>query len=366
MKPLSFAFTALLLTIAWSAVAAPLYTLDQDFTPSRSYSAPFRLDTSLVAFQNNGAEGHFQFAAFAGKGAVGATVNLYSINHAYSGSNYGTSWPKAYTNDFVISGPGGYVSGTMYFRFRGALHGTGGDINGGNRLDLQPYITISNNTYYMGTFRYWNPWAVWYTQVAGVLGTGNRAYTSMDTVIAITRSWPVGTPFSVEVSLIATPMSAVFWNGDIAELECDGGGTAGGPVGAGLAIGDASGLVMTLPEGYALASPAWNIAGSRTGGVTDVESGSSARASFALAGAAPNPARAGRVSLAFTLPDGAPAMLELLDVAGRRIAARDVGALGAGSHVVPCVAGGRVAPGLYFARLTRAGEARTARVVVAD
>ncbi|MFN8587353.1 MAG: hypothetical protein U0704_06085 [Candidatus Eisenbacteria bacterium] len=366
MKCLPYLRLALLLLAARPAFAAPLYTLDQDFTPSRSYAAPFRLDTTLVAYQNSGAEGHFGFSAFAAKGAVGATVSLYSINHGYSGGNYGTAWPKAFTNDLVVTGPGGYVSGTMYFRFRGALQGVGGSLGGGNRIDLQPYITISNNSYYIGDLRHWNPYALWYTETSGVLGYGIRNAAAMDTVLAVTRTWPVGTPFSVELSLIATTMSSVFWNGEIAELLCDGGGTSGGPVGAGLVIGDASGLVMSLPAGYALASPSWNIANSRTGAVTDVAPAATPRAGFALSGAAPNPARAGRVSLAFTLPDGAPATLELLDAAGRRVASRHVGGLGAGAHTVECSPAGRVAPGLYFARLTRAGEARTARVVVAD
>ncbi|MBI5170201.1 MAG: hypothetical protein HZA61_11975 [Candidatus Eisenbacteria bacterium] len=348
------------------SAAVPRYSLDQDFTPSRTYAAPFRLDTSCVAYQNGGAEGRFTFAASAEKAAVGVTVSLMSINHGYSGGNWATSWPKAFTDDFVISGSGGYVSGTMWVRFRGALSGSGGNIGGGQRLDLMPYVTISNSAYFSGGFRWWNPSALWYAQTWGVLGYGSRSGSSIDTLIAITRTWPVGTPFSVEISLAATPLSSVFVNGDIADLRCDGGGTAGGPVGAGLALGDVTGLVMTLPSGYTLASPSWNIANNRLGAVAGVESGPASQAAFALAGAAPNPARAGRVALAFTLPDGAPAMLELLDVGGRRVASREVGALGAGAHTVDCAPARRLAPGLYFARLTRAGESRSARVVVAD
>src|SRR5437867_5806894 len=54
---------------------------------------------------------------------------------------------------------------------------------------------------------------------------------------------------------------------------------------------------------------------------------------LALEGLSPNPAT-GALNVSFTLPNAAPAMLELLDVSGRRIAAREVGSLGAGFHFV--------------------------------
>src|SRR5262249_36043064 len=52
---------------------------------------------------------------------------------------------------------------------------------------------------------------------------------------------------------------------------------------------------------------------------------------LALDGFRSNPIGAD-VSAAFSLPDGSPARLELFDVTGRRLAAREVGGLGAGSH----------------------------------
>lgn len=87
-------------------------------------------------------------------------------------------------------------------------------------------------------------------------------------------------------------------------------------------------------------------------------------ARFALGGASPNPARAGAVRLTFSLPDAAPARLELFDLAGRRLAVRDVGARGAGAHTLTFTE--RIPPGLAFARLVRAGEQRTIRVVIAE
>jgi hypothetical protein len=87
-------------------------------------------------------------------------------------------------------------------------------------------------------------------------------------------------------------------------------------------------------------------------------------AEFALAGIAPNPA-VDNMSVSFTLPSGAPASLELLDVAGRRLLWREVGTLGAGSHRVDLATSGQVPPGLYFVRLSQAGHVASSRVAIA-
>ena len=86
-------------------------------------------------------------------------------------------------------------------------------------------------------------------------------------------------------------------------------------------------------------------------------------ASFALAGPRPNPA-AGSLQVTFALPDAAPARLEVLDLAGRRVRAREVGALGAGNHVVDLSRGGALPPGVYLVRLTRGERSLVARAVV--
>jgi len=84
---------------------------------------------------------------------------------------------------------------------------------------------------------------------------------------------------------------------------------------------------------------------------------------LALAGPRPNPG--GRdLTVEFALPDGAPARLELLDIAGRRVVSREVGGLGAGRHTLSLAQGGALAPGIYLLRLTRGGRSLTARVVV--
>jgi hypothetical protein len=70
------------------------------------------------------------------------------------------------------------------------------------------------------------------------------------------------------------------------------------------------------------------------------------------------------LTASFTLPSEAPATLELLDVAGRRVSALAVGSLGSGRHALRLEEGPRLAPGVYWLRLTQGGQARMARGVV--
>lgn len=81
---------------------------------------------------------------------------------------------------------------------------------------------------------------------------------------------------------------------------------------------------------------------------------------LAFALASPNPA-GGAVSFTIRLPDASPARLELFDPSGRRV--RSATVAGEGEHVQGFGDLESLAPGLYLARLTHRGEARTARVV---
>ena len=76
-----------------------------------------------------------------------------------------------------------------------------------------------------------------------------------------------------------------------------------------------------------------------------------------------NPAR-GDLTVAFSLGDATPARLELFDLAGRRIVARDVGPLGAGSHVMTLGNGRALAVGQYVVRLSQGTRSLTARGVI--
>ncbi len=100
-------------------------------------------------------------------------------------------------------------------------------------------------------------------------------------------------------------------------------------------------------------------------GTADVPGTHGAAPAFALEPVRPNPARSGSaLTVRFALAGDAPAALELLDVAGRRVAAREVGSLGAGPHALDLGEGARLAPGLYLVRLTQGANARVTRVAV--
>jgi len=90
------------------------------------------------------------------------------------------------------------------------------------------------------------------------------------------------------------------------------------------------------------------------------------QARFALAGAIPNPAPARELRVKFSLPSAQPARLELYDVDGRLVSAREVGALGAGEHSLLLAADGRVSPGMYWLRLSQTSKRATVRIAVVD
>lgn len=85
--------------------------------------------------------------------------------------------------------------------------------------------------------------------------------------------------------------------------------------------------------------------------------------SLAIARITPNPSR-GALAVEFALPDAAPARIELIDPAGRRVLQQEVGGLGAGRHTHALGTSAKLAPGVYLVRLTRAGEIRSARAIV--
>ena len=87
---------------------------------------------------------------------------------------------------------------------------------------------------------------------------------------------------------------------------------------------------------------------------------------FGLEGARPNPTRGSDLIVAFEIPTGANAQLELLDTSGRRVVSREVGSLGAGRHTVNLADGRKVAPGVYWVRLTQGANRRGSRVAVIE
>ncbi|MCC6652218.1 MAG: T9SS type A sorting domain-containing protein, partial [Candidatus Eisenbacteria bacterium] len=85
---------------------------------------------------------------------------------------------------------------------------------------------------------------------------------------------------------------------------------------------------------------------------------------FELRPAFPNPVRGQMPRVLLVLDSSAPAQLEVWDVSGRRIAAREVGRLGAGQHLLNVTEDTILAPGLYLVSLRQGGATRVTRVVV--
>ena len=70
------------------------------------------------------------------------------------------------------------------------------------------------------------------------------------------------------------------------------------------------------------------------------------------------------LELELSLRSGAPARLEVLDLAGRSLASRDLAGLGPGTVTLRLDSTARLAPGLYWLRLTQDGARAHARAVV--
>jgi hypothetical protein len=77
----------------------------------------------------------------------------------------------------------------------------------------------------------------------------------------------------------------------------------------------------------------------------------------------PNPCRQS-LGVSFFLPNSKPAVLELIDVRGRRVLSREVGPLGSGSHAVDLFERTRPAAGIYIVRLTQGTYSASAKAVV--
>ena len=83
-----------------------------------------------------------------------------------------------------------------------------------------------------------------------------------------------------------------------------------------------------------------------------------------LAGATPNPVSGDRLSVAFTLATRSKARIDLIDVAGRQIASRNLDTFEPGRHRILFGEGRRLEPGLYLIRLSTPGRVLTAKAMV--
>ena len=84
---------------------------------------------------------------------------------------------------------------------------------------------------------------------------------------------------------------------------------------------------------------------------------------LALVAPAPNPVR-DRLVIGFTLPSAAPARLQVLDVAGRSVAERELSPLEAGPHELTIAEAAHWRPGIYLVRLTQGPHSQVARACI--
>lgn len=89
------------------------------------------------------------------------------------------------------------------------------------------------------------------------------------------------------------------------------------------------------------------------------------RLEFALAGFAPNPA-SGVPFVSLSLAETGSARLEVFELRGRLVARRDLSSLGPGHHRVTLDGGAKLAPGVYWLRLTQGLHMAQVRGVVLD
>lgn len=86
-------------------------------------------------------------------------------------------------------------------------------------------------------------------------------------------------------------------------------------------------------------------------------------ASVALESVRPNPAPGTALTVYFSGSAESGTTLELLDVAGRRVASQDLSRLGEGTHEVRFDVARRLGPGLYFIALRTPGDAMSSRIL---
>jgi parallel beta helix pectate lyase-like protein len=84
---------------------------------------------------------------------------------------------------------------------------------------------------------------------------------------------------------------------------------------------------------------------------------------LALSAVRPNPSRDG-FTVAVTLPDDAPARIEVVDLAGRRVLGREIGGLGPGQHVVALPEARTLPTGVYLVCVWHGGRTLATRAVV--
>lgn len=324
---------------------------------------PLALDTTITDV----APGYSSTAFCAGlatRGRVSPFTSVLtsssSVNHT-SGS--GSTSTRAFTDDFLITGPAGpaSVTGTMYFRVATQLGESGGypgpvpsfiqeahfyfSVSAGVNLEFGGYTQSNSAAFTSG-----------YGPLAG------EADPDIDVVFPVTGSFPVGTPFMVELQAQTGGGTALDDTNSPGQIVANGGGANWQTNRMGLTLGDGNGVVMVLPPGYSVSSPSWNVnANQNTAVGTDRRGAPASRLR-----ADPNPFEAGTL-LRFAIANEGHHRLAVFDISGRHIRTLHDGWMAGGEQVAAWngrdAAERAVNPGVYHVVLTGPNGAEVRRVV---
>jgi len=342
------------------APAAPVYTIAFPGSTVNS-GTPFMRDSSFALPAGGGPAvmttwGYGSPGLAQGRGRIDVTWTTGG-----SGSFSGLMRTRSQATDFVITGPpGAYsVSGTLHLRFRASL-GKDGGYAGNNGHGAQVIIRAGASTasivgsYWLGNGT---------TGGTGVL-TGATG-PEVDATASITGTFYVGAPFTVFVQVEAGGYCYGNMYVSPGFVQADARGVDAGGLPRGLMLEEVGGQVMTLPEGYTLNSPSWDVVDNRLHGPLGVPAPrEQAQPELVLAGE--NPSR-GDTRFALTLPRDAHARVVVHDVAGRRMRIIDEGWLTAGRHQLAWDGEGDdarpVPAGIYFLRAEVEDVPRVLRVI---
>ena len=266
---------------------------------------------------------YVQFAAELNEsGAVSLAIRAQAADNpaTFSGSNLNVS-SRARTADSVSWAPAAWTTGSS-----GAAQRT---------PELKSLVQATTDR---------AGWASGNALVLIVQGTGVRTAASFDGSATLAPLLHVEYAISAEQAIAATiDTAAVPSDSSGSEPAAEPGTDPGGEIsGAGSTVG------RTTPD-----DPALVRATTAAGEAPPLE--------LALHRAGPSPAR-GVVAVECALPDAGPATLEAHDVAGRRVASRELGSLGPGRHTIELARG--LPAGIYVVRLSQGGRTRTVKVAV--
>ena len=339
----------------------PQYSIYMTTLGDFTSSIPFRKDAANPLSVSNGT-GTYTGHAFAGPGWVSSFSRQdVQWTSGFSGGSSGNTRSRAQADDFIISGPGGFVTGTLHFRIQ-ANFGLGGGYagNGAHRAQLDATVSANNNTY-SGSLAVSN---------SGISGSGSLAGWSaptLDTTIDIAASFPVGTPLLVYMTLdaIGFTYGNVFVTPNPGWVECDAGGSSDQYADAGLKLVEVGGQVMTLPPGYTLDSTSFGVVDNHfdvTSAVNDTP-----RSQELSLSVFPNPFNP-RTTVRYAVPSRGVVDIVVYDASGAHVATLFHGEKYAGVYSVDWDgrANGKtgISSGIYFARISHNGATQTAKMVL--